>query len=72
MSVQRKVITVFRNKHVCQQAGGPNALINDMRWHRRLGQGLALAAHPFATNVTLDGEHARRVVELLADVRRCA
>jgi len=38
LSVQRKVITMFRNKHVCQQAGGRNALVNDMRGHQGLGQ----------------------------------
>jgi hypothetical protein len=37
-------------------------------WHRRLHQRLTLIAHPFAADVTLHGERARRVVQLLADV----
>jgi hypothetical protein len=36
--------------------------------YRRLDQRFALPAGPFPTNMLFDGEHARRVVQLLADV----
>jgi len=44
------------------------AFVDDVGWHRRLHQRLTLIAHPFAADVTLHGERARRVVQLLADV----
>ena len=56
LSVQRKVITVFRNKHVCQQAGGRNALVNDMQGHQGLGQSAANGGYAAARNRHLVSE----------------
>nr|UVN18295.1 hypothetical protein pPsy0462c_00036 [Pseudomonas syringae] len=53
---------------VGQQAGGRDALVDDLRRNWCLDQGFTLIADPLATDVTLHGEHARRVVELLADI----
>lgn len=58
----------LRDHDVGQQPCGRDALVDDLRWNRCLDQGFALIADPFATDVTLDGEYARRVVEFLADV----
>ncbi|MNR20336.1 hypothetical protein D3C85_1371710 [compost metagenome] len=54
--------------HMGQQAGGGDALVDDLSWHRRLNQCFALAAGPLATHMLLDGKHARRVIQLLADI----
>ncbi|MCY1411600.1 hypothetical protein D9M71_269890 [compost metagenome] len=51
-----------------QQAGGGDALVDHLGRHWRLDQRFALAAGPFPTHVLFDGEHARRVVELFADI----
>lgn len=53
---------------VRQQSGGRDALVDDLRRNRCRDQGFALIADPLATDVTLNGEHARRVVEFLADI----
>lgn len=51
-----------------QQPCGWDAFVNDLGRNRCLDQGFALIADPLATDVTLDGEHTRRVVEFLADI----
>src|ERR1700744_4985370 len=62
------MIAVLRYQHLREQARGGDTLVDDLRRHRRLDQRFALRTHPLAAHVTLDREHARRVVELLADV----
>ena len=51
-----------------QQPCGWDALVDDLSRNRCLDQGFALIADPFATDVPLNGEHARCVVEFLADI----
>lgn len=51
-----------------QQAGGWDTFVDDLRRNRCLDQRFALAADPLATDMTLDGEHAWRVVEFFADI----
>lgn len=68
LAVQRKVVGVLGNEHLCEEPGSGQALVDDLRGRRRLHQALALGASPLATDVALDGEHARGVIELLADV----
>lgn len=51
-----------------QQAGSRYALVDHLCRHRRLSQCLALTAGPLATHMLLDREHARGVIQLLADV----
>jgi hypothetical protein len=54
--------------HVGQQACGWNTFVDDLGRNRRLNQGFALTAGPFTTYMLLDGKHARRVIQLLANV----
>jgi hypothetical protein len=68
LPVQGKVIGVLGYQHLRQQSRGGQPLVDDVRRHRRLHQGLARRAHPFAADVPLDGEDAGGVVELLGDV----
>ena len=65
LPIERQMIEVFGNQHLREQAAGWNALVDDVRRDRRLDQRFALSADPFATNVALDREDARCVVELL-------
>ena len=62
------MVAKLRDHHMGQQPGGRDALVDDLRRNRCLDQGFALIADPLATDVALDGEHVRLVVELLADV----
>ena len=54
--------------HVSQQACSRDALIDHLSRNWRLDQCFTLAAGLFTTHMLLDGEYARRVIELLADV----
>ena len=56
------------HQHVGQQARRRNSLVNDLGGNRGLCQRTAVAARPLAAHMVLHGEHARRVVQLLADV----
>ena len=67
-SVQRQVVCKLGHQHLGQQAGGGDALIDNMRIHRGLNQGLALGASPFASDMTLYAEDAGHVVEFLGHV----
>ncbi|MNM94790.1 hypothetical protein D3C81_1072090 [compost metagenome] len=58
----------LRDHDVGQQPRGRDAFVDDLRRNRCLDQGFALIADPLATDVPLNGEHARRVVEFLADI----
>jgi hypothetical protein len=62
------VVRVFGDQHLRQQARRGDALVDDVRGHRRLNQRLALRANPLAADVALHGEHARFVVQLLGHV----
>jgi len=68
LPVQRQVVSELRHHHVRQQACGRDALVDHLGRHWCLDQCFALAAGPFPTHVLLDGEQARRVIQLLADV----
>ena len=68
LPIQRQVVGKFGHHHVSQQAGSGDALVDHLGWYRRLDQCFALTAGPFATHVLFDGEHARRVIQLFADV----
>jgi len=46
----------------------PCTLVDDVRRYRCLDQRFALFTDPFPTDVALDGEHARCVVELFAGI----
>ena len=62
------MVSELGNHDAGQQPGSRDALVDDLSRNRCLDQGFALIADPFATDVPLNGEHARGVVELLADV----
>ena len=62
------MVSVLGYQHLGQQARGGNALVNDMRIDRRLGDGLSLCAGPLAPDVAFHGEHAGHIVELLGHV----
>jgi len=68
LAVERQMVSVFGDQHVGQEAGGREALVDDLSRHRCLNQALTGAAGPFAAHMALDREDARGVVELLADV----
>lgn len=68
LPVQRQMIGVFGHHDMSQQAGSRDALVDHLGWYRRLDQCFALATGPLATHMLFDGEHARRVIQLFADV----
>lgn len=68
LPIQRQVIGVLGHQHVGQQPRRRDALVDDVRGHRRLHEHLALHARPFSPNVAFHRKDARRVVELLGDV----
>src|SRR5206468_3469010 len=68
LSIQRLVIRVLRHQDLGEQTRGRHALVDHLGRYRRLHQRLALRTGPFAADVSLDVNHARRVVELLAHV----
>lgn len=54
--------------HMCKQPGSGDALADHLGGHRRLGQCFALAAGPLASQMLLNCEHARCVIQFLAEV----
>ena len=68
LAVQGKVVGVLGHHHLGEQPGGGNPLVDHLRGHRRLDQGLALGAGPLAADVALNGEDAGLVGELLGNV----
>ena len=62
------MILILGHQHLGQQSGGGNAFVDDVSRHRRLCDGLALGAGPFAPDVALYREDARHVVQLLGHV----
>ncbi len=58
----------FGHHHVSQKAGGGDALVDHLGRHGGLDQCFALATGSFPTHVLFDGEYARRVIQLFADV----
>ena len=68
LTVQWQMVRVLGHQDLSQQAGGGDALVDDLWWYRCLDQGLALFAGPLAPDVPLHGELARYVIQLLADV----
>ena len=68
LPVQRQVIEELGHQHLGQQAGGGDALVDDVWRHRGLHQLLATGAGPLATHVAFHREHARLVVQLLGHV----
>src|SRR5580704_2073031 len=62
------MIQVFRDQHLRKEPRGRNALVDDLRWHRRLDQRLASTTYPLAADVSLDLEHPWDVIELLAHI----
>ena len=65
LAVQRQMVAVFGHQHLGQQARSGNALVNNLGWHRCLGQRFALGTGPLATDMLLHREHAWCVVQLL-------
>ena len=68
LPVQRQVVGELGHHHVGQQAGSGDTLVDYLRRHRGLDQCFALPTCPFPTHMLFDGEHARRVVQLFADI----
>jgi hypothetical protein len=58
----------LRDHYMGQQPGGWDAFVDDLCRNGCLDQRFALITDPLATDVTLNGEYTRRVVEFLADV----
>jgi hypothetical protein len=68
LPIQWLMIHVFGNQYFGQQASSGNALVDDVGRHRRLHQGLALPADPFASPMPFDRKDAGLAVELLGDL----
>jgi hypothetical protein len=62
------VVQVLGHQHLGQQAGGRDALVDDVWRHRRLYKLLAAGTGPLAPDVPLDGEHSGLIVQLLGHV----
>lgn len=62
------MIGVLGHQHLGEQSSRGDALVDHLGGQRRLGEGLALGADPFAADVALHQEAPRGVVELLAHV----
>lgn len=62
------MVGVLGHQHLGQQASGRDALVNDVRGNRRLREGLALGARPFASDMPLHREDAGHIVQLLRHV----
>ncbi len=62
------MITVLGDHHLSQQAGGRDAFVDYLCRYRCLDQRFAVLADPLATDMALDGEHARRVIEFFTDI----
>lgn len=68
LTIKRQMVSKLRNHDVGQQARSRNALVDHLRRHWSLDQCFAAVADPLATDMALHGEHARCVIELLADI----
>lgn len=68
LPVEWQVIGVFGNQQVGQQTTGGDALVDDLRGHRCLGEAFAGFTGPLAADMTLYGERTRDVVELFTDI----
>ncbi|CAG9183956.1 hypothetical protein LMG23992_05116 [Cupriavidus laharis] len=68
LPIERKMVTELGHQRMRQQAGGGDALVDDVRRNRCLREGLALPACPLTPDMAFDREHAGGVVQLLADV----
>jgi len=68
LAVERQVVRVLGDQHMGEQARRGQALVDDLRRHRCLGQRAAVRAGPLASHMALQREAAGRVVQLLADV----
>lgn len=56
LAVQRRVVLVLGHQDLGQQARGRGALVDDVRQHGGLHQGVALGADPLAADLALDRE----------------
>lgn len=68
LTVQRQMVTEFSDQYVGEESCRRDAFVDDVRGHRCLRQRLTFCARPLAADVPFDREHARRVIEFLADV----
>lgn len=68
LPVQRQVVGELGRHHVSQESSGGDALVDHLGRHGCLDQYFSLATGPFPTHVLFNGEHARRVIQLFADV----
>jgi hypothetical protein len=62
------VVGVLGHEHLSEQSRGGDALVDDVRRHGCLHDGLAAGAGPLAAHMALHGEHAGLVVQLLRHV----
>jgi len=60
LPVQGKVVHLLGHQYLGQQPSRGNSLVDHLRAHRRLRQGLAAGAGSLAVDVTLQSEHAGR------------
>ncbi|CAG9186974.1 hypothetical protein LMG32289_06715 [Cupriavidus pampae] len=67
LPVQRQMVAELGHQRMRQQAGGGDALVDDVRGNGYLGESLTLTAYPLAPDMMFDREHARGVVQLLAN-----
>jgi hypothetical protein len=68
LPVQGHVIRIFGNEHLRQETRRRDALVDNVGRHRRLDQGLALIADPFAAHMAFDRKDTWLIIELLGDV----
>lgn len=56
LAIQRQMVRVLGDEHMGEQAGGRQALVDDIRRHRCLGQCAALRAGPLAAHMAFQGK----------------
>ena len=68
LAVQRQVVRILGHQHLGQQARRGYPLVNHLRRHRGLGQGLTMQTGPLAAHMALHREHTGRVVQPLGHI----
>ena len=62
------MIIVLGDQHLRQQAVSRDGFVDYLCRYRGLDRRFAVLTDPLATDMALDGEHGRRVIELFADI----
>jgi len=68
LTVKGQMVSELRDHDVVEQVRSRDALINNLRRNQCLSQRFEVIADLLATDMAFDGEHAARVIQLLANV----